>query len=255
MTTTQGQSGQIDPSPAQEGSLKPGPSARLMLPSQILRINYLKRALAEGADPNRARNPFNDEKAAEWTPLMYAAHRGKADCVAALIEAGANPEFRLKEEDRSPLLLACDEGHLGCVQELLLGGAKTGARPGPKMTAFESALVAALRSDEAASEKCVEALLSAGADPNEPDCWGESPLLLAMRLGRANVMRSLILAGACPDARGILPQTARELAESFPGLRDAFAEAAAEALAKREAVELSQACQSAEASLAKRPRI
>jgi ankyrin repeat protein len=52
-------------------------------------VEGLRKALSDGLDPNEVEHDRH-KMMGGWTPLMYAAEGGHFDCVAALIDAGAD---------------------------------------------------------------------------------------------------------------------------------------------------------------------
>jgi len=62
------------------------------------------------------------------TALHFAAHRGFADIVAALLAAGADPHAREETSDTTPLHWAAEGGHAGVARQLLERGADLEAR-------------------------------------------------------------------------------------------------------------------------------
>jgi hypothetical protein len=134
-----------------------------------------------------------------WTPLTIAAHRGKAECITALIKKGADPN-KMNDNGYTPLHLASREGHKMCVEALLKNGAdleivnngknalhiatEEGKRDsvvmllayGAEVNALhngrQTALHIAMRKDSfrdktkiEADKEIIEVLLKAGADP------------------------------------------------------------------------------------------
>lgn len=57
------------------------------------------------------------------TPLHFAAHRGFAEIVTALLDAGADVRARETVNDSTPLHWAAEGGHPGIVRTLLARGA------------------------------------------------------------------------------------------------------------------------------------
>ncbi|CAM9188136.1 unnamed protein product [Hapterophycus canaliculatus] len=76
------------------------------------------------------RKPGVDKEALlerSFTPLSLAAQYGRADCIAELLEGGANIEAR-SDRAFTPLLLASKGGHLDAVRELRTAGAAVEAK-------------------------------------------------------------------------------------------------------------------------------
>ena len=111
--------------------------------------------LQAGADVNWDGDSSN-------TPLMRAAKEGYVDGVQRLIQAGADVNKRDKDH-YTALILAGFGGHYECIELLLNAGADVRAQGTSVNTTFESALHAAVSSNNI---RCVQLLLDAGADVN-----------------------------------------------------------------------------------------
>ena len=86
----------------------------------------LSLALDEGADPNFELLFDNNDFAGEISPLIYAAKKGHEQCVARLLEAGADPNSGAP--GISALCFAVWDGHARCVERLLAAGANPSYR-------------------------------------------------------------------------------------------------------------------------------
>ena len=86
------------------------------------------------------------------TPLQYAAEVGAADCVLALLEAGA--DANLSYTGLKPLGRAAVQGHAKCIEYLLDGGAEL------QPISTGNALIMAARAGHA---DCVRVLLEVGS--------------------------------------------------------------------------------------------
>jgi Ankyrin repeats (3 copies) len=73
------------------------------------------------------------------TPLVYAAGSGATDCVAALIAARANINFKSLSSGTTALHKAAVEGHAECIKKLLTAGANTHITNKEGRQAFEVA--------------------------------------------------------------------------------------------------------------------
>ena len=92
------------------------------------------------------------------TPLILAAVQDHANCVAVLLEAGADAAARTDYGDTA-LSLAAAGGHLDVVRTLLLGGADPGTTGSNGRTAIEFA-------QEQGHEDIVELIESWGSGPS-----------------------------------------------------------------------------------------
>lgn len=119
------------------------------------------------------------EQVAQPLPLLIA--RGHVEAVRTKLEAGAAP-------DGLHRAAYCDRAEV--VRLLLEHGADLEARdPGSSSTAVHWAVLGRGRD-------ALAVLLDAGADPAPSNRWGETPLVLAVRLGRRDAAALLVAAGA-----------------------------------------------------------
>ena len=155
------------------------------------------------------------------TPLHNAAAGGHAECLAAMLRAGADPNA-LDVDGASPLHVALDRR---AIEALLSRGADPNVR---KLTDGRTPLFAAAeRGDGWATEamlaagaspdasdgggraplhatsdwRCAKALAAGGADLEAVDANGHTPLHVAASEGKAEVVKRLLEAGADPGAR------------------------------------------------------
>ncbi len=178
--------------------------------------------LASGADPSEKRHPLlytAEERAAagivrrlleagaamayvrtqdfeyapQETPLYFAASKGKAGMVSALLEHGreAIKDNRLDDGPRLyPLHVAARNGHAEVVRLLLEAGADANQMTEEGMAPLHLA-----------TEEVVPLLLSAGANPEAVGRDGWSALHCAVLRGEAAVARLLLEAGANTEHR------------------------------------------------------
>jgi ankyrin repeat protein len=182
--------------------------------------DVMRECLRRGADVNA--------QSRLGSAVMYAAGRGQTDALRLLAEAGADLTRRGSDLDQTALqvgwenerwdfvnaladLGAADPGLVGLVRaaasgqvdrvrERLRQGVPVDARLFVERGASVSALQVAAERGHA---EVVQALLTAGADPNGPPpgkSREESPLLRAIDRGHAAVVRLLAAAGA--DVQG-----------------------------------------------------
>lgn len=111
--------------------------------------------------------------------------------VALLVEAGADPNAH--DPNRSladtPLTSKAHRGKTACVEALLAAGADIEERDKQGMTPLLLAVAGG-------HLPCVRALLAAGVDINRPDPFGNTPLMTAFSHRRLPVFRELLRAGA-----------------------------------------------------------
>lgn len=101
----------------------------------------IRQLVAHGADPNAV---FLTNT--EWTPLLHAVHTNRLVSVAALLDAGADPN-RPSPMGLTPLMFAASYGETPIVQLLLRRGANPGVRDLDGDTALDYALRGALDLD------------------------------------------------------------------------------------------------------------
>ena len=124
------------------------------------------RLLQEGADPN-----VRDRE--EWTPLHRAAESlDGAETVERLLQAGANPHFSAGQDQQTPLHLAVQSDSPESVNHLLEAKANPGVADSEGRTPLHYAAANG-------SPDITERLLDAGADPNVRDNAGRTPLDVA----------------------------------------------------------------------------
>ena len=183
-------------------------------------LNLVKALLDTGLDP--------DTDTYGMKPLFAAVGSASSGVVSALLQAGADPSARRTLHmfrNVTPLHRALTEGpeELERIVTVLLdAGADVNAHMGDGRTPLHAAVeyrrsapvistlleagadsgltalqLAALQNDSAAAD----ALLGAGADPNEPDHIGWTPLHFAMFNDLPATVTSLIDAGADPNAQ------------------------------------------------------
>lgn len=135
------------------------------------------------------------EDASAVTPLLHAARGGDADVVAALLAAGATPDFDAGG-DLTPLADAAARGHSDVCRVLLDSRAAVDGNGNP--------LGRAVLQGHA---EVVDILLTAGASVDS-EYDGQSLFLLASTKGHAEVTGRLIAAGASLDAPSLFGVTA-----------------------------------------------
>ena len=206
-----------DPNLANRYGLRP-----LALAIELGDLEMVRLLIAAGADatvPDAA-----DE------PLLFAAVRsGKPAIVEALLEAGASVDATDGAYDQTALMVAAREDEAGSVALLLAAGADVnrqtpaGAVPRPRLPAENSgskgdgivrggwpehgmrapvpgAKTALLYAAREGATGVARQLLEAGADIEQADANGTTPLLTAVINDRMDTARALIEAGADVNA-------------------------------------------------------
>lgn len=126
--------------------------------------------------------------------LVFAAKRGDAEVLDALLRNGADPDSVLDETGVFALGMAAHaDAGLPCLKRLLRAGADPNSASSDGSTALYSASVMG-------TVPQVRALLAAGADVDARRSAGQTPLLAACAKGHATVVRLLLEAGADAEA-------------------------------------------------------
>jgi ankyrin repeat protein len=163
--------------------------------------------LQAGANPNAAL--LRGE-----TPVMVAARSGNPDVVEQLLAKGANVNSRAAR-GQTALMWAVAQKHAGVVDVLLRHGADVHARSDvwsqmmavpphgrPEYNSMiphggDTALMFAARVGDLVSARL---LVSAGANVNDADAWGISPMVLAAHSGHTDLVEFLLEKGADPNS-------------------------------------------------------
>jgi len=161
--------------------------------------------LKAGADANAAL-PGGE------TVLMTAAHAGDAEVLDALIAHGANVNARELSYGETALMWAASENHAQAVRLLIRHGAEVDAKSHGFSQAKDrfglegvvtilphgnwTALMYAARQG---SREAADALIEAGANPNDADPDGTTPLLTAIDNGHFDTAAMLVEKGANPN--------------------------------------------------------
>lgn len=120
------------------------------------------------------------------TPLMFAAMKGLADALGALIP-GSDPACAQPETGKTALMLAAEAGHSECAR-LLLQADHAASRTQPRSLGGATALMLAASSGSSA---CTE-LLIPFCDPKATTDAGWSALMFSAYYGRAEAAKILI---------------------------------------------------------------
>jgi ankyrin repeat protein len=128
----------------------------------------VKTLLKQGADANSRWGEGEFQQAV----LVRAVMRGGADMVAALLKAGADPEYG-NGRDMTPLFIASILGEADIIEALLDGGAKiNAATPDNGSTALHGAAITG-------KEEAAKRLLERGANKDKRDKAGRTALDIA----------------------------------------------------------------------------
>jgi uncharacterized protein len=170
-------------------------------------VSMVRRLLEAGANPNA-------KLLSGETPLMVASRSGHAAVVQLLVDKKADVNARAAR-NQDALMWAVSQKHPDVVRILLAHGADVKARSDtwtnveavPPHGQLEynraiphggdSALMFAARVGDLASARL---LVAAGANVNDKDAWGVSPLVLAAHSGFESLVDFLIEAGADVNA-------------------------------------------------------
>ncbi|XP_017723716.1 PREDICTED: ankyrin repeat domain-containing protein 10 isoform X2 [Rhinopithecus bieti] len=109
-----------------------------------------------------------------WTPVHWAAHFGKLECLVQLVRAGATLNVSTTRYAQTPAHIAAFGGH----------------------------------------PQCLVWLIQAGANINKPDCEGETPIHKAARSGSLECISALVANGAHVDLRNASGLTAADIAQT-----------------------------------------
>jgi ankyrin repeat protein len=171
-------------------------------------LETVRLLLSKGADVN----------AQTWaTPLKKAAEYGHTEVVRLLLDKGADVNEKLKDGSTA-LRWAAIAGHIDVVKLLLDRGADVHAKAEDGSTALMWAavtghfdLVTLLKGHGAeltlptaamlGNQAEVQKLVRSGADVNEQDSDGWTPLMYAVQKGRLEVVKLLLDEGADPNTR------------------------------------------------------
>lgn len=123
------------------------------------------------------------------TPLHLAACRGRGDIVALLGDVESNLEEPCDDRGFTALHLACERGHIRCVDELLSAGANCDSRS----TYGYTPLMTAAKSNY---PEIADILLDFGADVDAIASCGRTAVICAVYAGSSDVLEVLISAEA-----------------------------------------------------------
>ncbi len=111
-----------------------GPSAPILGAARSGDVAAIRSLVARGANPNE-----RDDAVNHWTPLLHAVHKHQLGSVAALIDAGADPNGT-DPNGTTPLMMAAGYGQTDMVELLLRRGANAHLADQHGATALDLAL-------------------------------------------------------------------------------------------------------------------
>jgi cytohesin len=156
----------------------------LILAAENGRADVLAALLAAGADPEATDFDL-------WKPLTWAAAKGRLECVKILLEKGTKAAGSGGGWADSALIRAAANGHTEVVRAMLDKGADPNSRD---MTSR-----ALIRAVDGNHGETVKALLDAKADLNIYDANGQTALMHAAANGNAETVKLLLERGADPN--------------------------------------------------------
>ena len=119
--------------------------------------------------------------------LYTAAVSGQPECVQLLLDAGALPDVNI--DGQTPLVAAVRRGHVGVVRALVAAGVNV--NKASRVTRSTALHWAAANGDR----DCLTLLMDAGARLEVRMDSGRTPLMVAARCGREEIVVELLRAG------------------------------------------------------------
>jgi len=139
-----------------------------------------------------AQVPPSSSEISRYTGLLAAAAHGDSTQIKTLLSKGEKPDVR-DEYGRTPLHVATYGGHQEAMRSLVTGGANPNALENDR---YDIVTIAAVANDVST----LKVALSLGASAkNITSRWDGTALIAAAHLGHAEVVRTLIRAGAPLD--------------------------------------------------------
>nr|DBA33140.1 TPA: hypothetical protein GDO54_000869 [Pyxicephalus adspersus] len=132
------------------------------------------RSLLQGPPGDTAQQLGTEDSCYGWTPIHWAAHFGKLDCLVQLVGAGCSVNASTTRFAQTPVHIAAFGGH----------------------------------------PHCLVWLIQAGANVNKQDYVGETPVHKAARAGSMDCLKALVSSGAQIDFKNTSGLTAADLAHS-----------------------------------------
>jgi ankyrin repeat protein len=140
--------------------------------------------------------------------LHYAAFHGHADCVRALLEAGARIDVTDTSDFNTPLHIACCQGHLQVASLLAANLAPLNATNMCGSTPLMAVLQAQELGKVVPAPRTIDWLISQGADTNLADADGVLPIHRAVDLQHPQLISLLVRGGASANSPRPLPHEA-----------------------------------------------
>ena len=156
-------------------------------------LNIIPNDLRKALILNGAHVDINAGDSNGMTPLMWAARRGDSGAVKALIENHADLDV-CNQFLQSALLNAVRASSLACVKLLLKAGAKTAQKDRLQFGVLHYTVICCN------SGELVRYLIAAGAEVNERDCYGATPLFRTTDSDYVSAARALLDNGASLQA-------------------------------------------------------
>ncbi|KAK5651657.1 hypothetical protein OQA88_11832 [Cercophora sp. LCS_1] len=147
------------------------------------------------------RRGMEEQRGEGWTALHLAAIKGDAKAVRALVRAGADVDAKTGRHSVMPLYYACRYGHEEVVRVLLTSGADVNLRDCYGRQPIHSSV------GTVAKVNIVRMLLRHGADVNSPGMQGYPPLMYAVLWGTIEAVEFLVENGADMTARSVFGET------------------------------------------------
>jgi ankyrin repeat protein len=146
--------------------------------------NEVQSLLRDGVDPNAT-----DELSGN-TPLTAAARDGNIEIVSLLLEHGAKYDKRDEITCATALMKASSSGNVGAVS-IILSAVPAFMRNFHVNACNTQGFTALHIASSYGRAEIVDKLLESGADPSTRNKYGETPLMLAAKLGRCGAINSL----------------------------------------------------------------
>jgi ankyrin repeat protein len=162
------------------GACGAGPSLPLALVAARNAVATVRQLLSEG-------HAADERDSGGLTALMWASRAGAVDAMAALLDAGANPNARDERHGWTPLMHAIHAQHVGAVRLLL----ERGADPNIRVPSFTPLIMAAMEPDPS----FVKLLLEHGADAQARGNGGATALSQAVSGGALSDIDRPLLGG------------------------------------------------------------